>query len=209
MSSPLSQGWLLYLPAACIMQCESKMVPWGMTRSEDTSLTCASKLLLSWDSGGSILVSSATDSNWIGTQFSKFSAMATKVTVKARPVWERGDHLSEPLFLGILSLKRHMELKPTQFCGVHFLYIQQVVPRRVRVMCMRGNSIMGTSSLHANKVKTDGLLYTLLDSSTYENCFGQLTQAVPSYSSLRWRFLSGLFCCGTSVILRGVGLRSS
>jgi hypothetical protein len=57
-------------PVACIMQCGSKLVPWEITRSEDDCLPCPSKqVLLSWDPGGSILVlTTSTDSNWIGTQ---------------------------------------------------------------------------------------------------------------------------------------------
>jgi hypothetical protein len=125
--------------------------------------------------------------------------MATKITVTAKelqatkilccnllirlsvvlaavlPVWERGEHLVELLLLGIL---------PTNLCTVHFQHLQQVVPRRARVMRVRGNRIMETSSLHANQVNgggyslclvlTDGLLHAILDSSTYEDCFGKL-----------------------------------
>jgi hypothetical protein len=50
--------------------CESKLMPWEITRSEDNCLTCTSQqVLLSWDPGGSILVlTTSTDSNWSGTQ---------------------------------------------------------------------------------------------------------------------------------------------
>jgi hypothetical protein len=98
---------------------------------------------------------------------------------------ERGLHFAEPiLWPDIHLLMCPEELQHFQFGGVNFLHLHCVMPRRVIVMFVWDDKILETSSVHANEVNgggcslclglTDDFLHTILDSSTYENCSGEL-----------------------------------
>ena len=85
--SRLSQGWILYLPVTCIVQCGSELMPWEIAKSRNAIWTYTKQLLISWDPGGSVLgLDAATGVNWNSTPLPSL-----KLT------WDPGGYTQHPL----------------------------------------------------------------------------------------------------------------